>query len=103
LCLFADGLARLRQFARHGVATVRVRVSAWPTPRPPALATGLATDRVRRRRELLLENAVLRQQVLARSRAGKRPAFTPGDRRPLVLLASRLRTRASALLMALSS
>jgi len=97
--MFAYGLARLRQFARHCVDTVRVRVSAWTKPRPPSLATGLATDLVRRRHELLLENAVLRQQVIVLSRAGKRPAFTPWDRRLLVLLASRLRTWASALLI----
>jgi len=97
--MFAHGLARLRQFARHCVDTVRARVSAWTKPRPPSLATGLATDLVRRRHDLLLENAVLRQQVIVLSRAGKRPAFTPWDRRLLVLLASRLRTWASALLI----
>jgi transposase InsO family protein len=46
-----------------------------------------------------LENAFLRQQVIVLSRAAKRPAFTPWDRGMLVLLASRLRTWASALLI----
>jgi putative transposase len=97
--MFAHGLARLRQFARRCVDTVRARVSAWTRPRSPALATGLAADLVRRRRDLLLENAVLRQQVIVLSRASKRPAFTPWDRGLLVLLASRLRFWASALVI----
>jgi putative transposase len=42
---------------------------------------------------------LLRQQGIVLSRAGKRPAFTRWDRGLLVLLASRLRTRASALLI----
>jgi len=97
--MLAHGLTRLRRFARRCVATVRARVGAWTTPRPRSLATGLATDLVRRRRDLLLENAFLRQQVIVLSRTAKRPALTPWDRRLLVLLASHLRTWASALLI----
>jgi hypothetical protein len=97
--MLANGLARLRRFTRRCVATIRARVSAWTTPRPRSLATALAMDLVRSRRELQLENAFLRQQVVVLSRAGKRPAFTGWDRALLVLLASRLRTWASALLI----
>jgi hypothetical protein len=97
--MLTHGLAHLRRFASHCVAAVRVRVSAWTTPRPHSLATGLATDLVRRRSDLLLENALLRQQVIALSRTAKRPTFTRWDRGLLVLLASRLRTWASALLI----
>ncbi len=97
--MLAHGLARLRRFARRCIDTVRARVCAWTTPRPRTLATGLATDLVRRRHDLLLENAFLRQQVIVLSRGSKRPTFTPRDRALLVLLASRLRTWASALLL----
>ncbi len=97
--MLAHGLARLRRFARRCAATVRARVSQWTKPRPCSAAMGLAADLVRSRRELLLENALLRQQVVVLSRAAKRPAFTPWDRALLVLLASRLRTWASALLI----
>ncbi len=97
--MLAHGLTRLRRFARRCIATVRARVSAWTTPRPPSLATGLATDLVRRRRDLLLENAFLRQQVIVLSRTAKRPPFTSWDRGLLVLLASRLCTWAGALLI----
>jgi putative transposase len=97
--MLTHGLARLRQFARRCVATVRARISAWTKPRPCSLATGLATDLVRRRRDLLLENALLRQQVIVLSRSATRPTFTRWDRGLLVLLASRLRTWVRALLI----
>ncbi len=85
-------LACLCQRVQRGVDALRIRVSRWTKPRPLTLAAGLATDLVRPRRELLLENAFLRQQVIVLSRAAKRPACTPWDRGLLVLLASHLRT-----------
>ncbi len=97
--MFARSRARLCQFARRCVDTVRTRVGRWTTPRPRSLATGLATDLVRRRHDLLLENACLRQQIIVLSRGAKRPSFTPWDRGLLVLLASRLRGWAGALLI----
>lgn len=93
------GLARLRQFARRCVDTVRTRVSRWTQPCPIALPMGVAADGARSRGDLLLENALLRQQVLVMSRTVKRPALTPRDRGLLILLASRLCTRAGALLI----
>ncbi len=97
--MLTHGLARLRRFARRCADAVCARITAWTTPRPRSLATGLARDLVRPRQRLLMENAFLRQQVLVLSRTTKRSAFTPWDRRMLVLLASRLRTWASALLI----
>ena len=72
------GLARLRRFARRCVDTVRARVSGWTKPRPRSLATGAGDGLVRPRQELLLENALLRHQVIVLSRSVKRPAFTAG-------------------------
>ncbi len=97
--MLAHRLAQLRRFASRCVTTVRGQVSAWTPPRPRSLATGLAADLVPRR-DLLLENALLRQQLLVLRRSVKRPALTPLDRGLLVLLASRLRAWASALLIA---
>jgi putative transposase len=88
-------LARLRRRIRRGVDAMYARVRRWTTPCP--LAAGLATDAVRSRRDLLLENALQRQQVLILNRSVKRPALTPLDRGLLVLLASQLRTWAGAL------
>src|SRR5215210_6535720 len=92
-------LTWLRQRVQHGVDAIRTRVGQWTKPRPVALATGLAADLTRRRGDLLLENALLRQQLLVLRRTVKRPTLTPLDRGLLVVLASRLRTWASALLI----
>src|SRR5919202_276908 len=92
-------LVWLRQRVQRGVDALRTRASQWTKPRPVALAAGLAADLTRSRVDLLLENALLRQQVLVLQRAARRPRFTPLDRGLLVLLASRLRTWASALLI----
>src|SRR5918912_1530852 len=92
-------LARLRRRVQRGVDALRARASQWTRPRPVVLAAGLAADLTRRRRALLLENALLRQQVLILNRSVKRPTLTPLDCGLLVLLASRLRTWAGALLI----
>src|SRR5436305_10629846 len=52
------------------------RVSRWTKPHPIALPLGVVADVARSRRELLLENALLRQQVLVLRRAVKRPVVT---------------------------
>lgn len=92
-------LTWLRRRVQHGINAIRIRASQWEKPRPLTLATGLAADLTRTRREFLLENALLRHQVLILNRPVKRPALTPLDCSLLVLLASRLRTWASALLI----
>jgi putative transposase len=92
-------LTWLGRRVQHGVDAIRTRASRWTKPRPVALAAELAADLTRSRGDLLLENALLRQQVLVLNRSVQRPAFTPLDRGLLVLLASRLRTWASALLI----
>src|SRR5215216_5656559 len=92
-------LTQLRQRVQRGVDALRAGVGRWTRPRPVALAAGLAADLTRSRGDLLLENVLLRQQVLVLHRTARRPTFTPLDRGLLVLLASRLRTWASALLI----
>ena len=97
--MLARCLGWLRQRVQHGVDAIRTGVSQWTTPHPVALAAGLAADLTRSRGELLLENALLRQQLLVLRRTVKRPILTPLDRGLLVLLASRLRTWAGGLLI----
>jgi putative transposase len=55
--------------------------------RPLPLVVGFAVDLTRSRRELLAENAFLRQQLIVASRKVRRPAFRPHERGLLVLLA----------------
>lgn len=97
--MIATPLARLRNLARRCFAATRARVTRWARPAPLALALGAAADATRSRSELLLENAVLRHQLLVLGRVAKRPRFTATDRGLLVLLVSRLRTWAGALII----
>ncbi len=79
-----------------------IRRAAWVHlwVRPVGMhAVGTGMDLVRSRRQLLAENALLRQQLLVLRRSVKRPAMTPADRALLVLLAGRVRVWRQALLL----
>ena len=69
--------------------------------RPLALtqATGTGAEVVRRRAQLLAENALLRQQLLVLRRRVRRPVVTAADRALLVVLAGRVRAWRQALLL----
>jgi hypothetical protein len=49
---------------------------------------GFVTDLLRTRKELLVENALLRQQLIVAARHIKRPRFRPTDRALLVVFAA---------------
>lgn len=66
-------------------------------PANHSLLSGAATDLVRSKHELVVENALLRQQLIVLRRQVKRPQLTSRDRALLVLLASRLQTWRNAL------
>ena len=80
-------------------AHLRSRLLGWLEPHylrwtqlPQSLPSlGFAMDLPRSRSELLLENALLRQQLLILRRQVKRPRLTRTDPLSLLLLASRLR------------
>ena len=97
--MLATPLPRLRQLARRFLAAARARVAGWTRPAPLAVAVGAAIDATRTRSELLLENALLRHQLLVLGRAATRPRLTAADRGLLVLLASQLRSWADALVI----
>jgi putative transposase len=97
--MIATPLTRLRHLARRFLAAARTRVTRWTRPAPLAVAAGAAADATRSRSALLLENALLRHQLVVLSRSVKRPRLTAADRGLLVLLASRLRAWAGALVI----
>ncbi len=97
--MIATPLPRLRHLARRFLAATRARFTRWTQPSPLALAAGAAADAARSRSDLLLENALLRHQLLVLGRTARRPRLTAADRGLLVLLASRLRTWADALVI----
>jgi len=97
--MIITALSRLRHLARRFLAAAGARVVRWTRPAPLALALGAAADAPRSRSDLLLENALLRHQLLILARTVTRPRFTSVDRGLLVLLASWLRTWAGALVI----
>jgi len=72
-------------------------IRQWVKPNNQTLLANAAIDLTRSKRELMLENALLRQQLVVLNRQGKRPALIPRERVLLVLLASRLQAWKQAL------
>src|SRR5262249_26116184 len=66
------------------------RLRTWTKPITATPLVGVVTDLTRSRRELLLENALLRQQRLVLNRQVKRPKLRGRDRAVIVGLTSRL-------------
>ena|SRR5579871_5424218 len=71
----------------------------WRRPAAGTHLCGTAADLLRSKPDLLIENALLRHQLVVLRRSGKRPVLTPADSTLLVLLTGRLRTWRQALLI----
>ena len=85
--------------AHAALEALRRRLLAVTRPAAPPLVAGTLADLLRRKPELVAENALLRQQLAILKRSVKRPHCTPADRALLVLLASRVRAWRQALLI----
>jgi putative transposase len=82
----------LRQSAKQ-------RLRQWTKPDNHVLVLNAVVDLTRSKQELVLENMLLRQQLVVLKRQVKRPTLTWRDRTLFVLLASRLRTWKQALVI----
>src|SRR5690348_17167120 len=71
----------------------------WRRPAATTHLRGMAADLLRSKPDPLIENALLRHQVVVLRRSAKRPVLTPADRTLLVLLAGRLHSWRQALLI----
>jgi hypothetical protein len=69
----------------------------WTKPDNRSLPVNAALDLDRTRLELILENALLRQQIIILEQQSKRPRLSWRDRTIIVLLVSKLRTWKEAL------
>jgi hypothetical protein len=78
---------------------LRSRFLTWCRPATHTQPVGVLSDLLRSRRELVVENALLRQQLIVLRRRRKRPTFTRLDRLLLVSLAGRVRAWRQALLI----
>jgi hypothetical protein len=79
-----------------GLAWVNQKLQALSRPLDDTTLLATVSDLLHPRSELILENALLRQQVIVLRRNVKRPKLRSTDRRIWVLLASRLRVWRSA-------
>jgi putative transposase len=81
---------RARQLLTAGVQGLQERLRSWTAPPSTSHTLAGLRDLTRSKRQLVLENALLRQQLLVLNRSAKRPRLTRADRVRIVLLASRL-------------
>jgi hypothetical protein len=76
----------------RGFQRVETRVKTWTQPAPDRTIQGVVTDFFRSRKDLIAENAFLRQQVIVLKRQKRgRVQITPHDRRVLMQLAHRVK------------
>jgi putative transposase len=80
-----------KHLVTRGIQQIETKVKEWTKRAPDRQITGIATDLLRSKPELIAENAFLRQQVIVLKRQiTGRPRITQHDRRVLVTLASKL-------------
>lgn len=70
--------------------SAKQRLRRWTRPNNHALVLNAAMDLTRSKQELVLENMLLRQQLIVLKRQVKRPALSWRDRTLFVLLVSKL-------------
>jgi len=90
---------RARQTVTSCMQVLKDHLRSWTKPTSISLARGCINDLVRTKPQLVIENALLRQQLIVLNRSLKRPCLTPRDRALFVLLASRLQRWTEALLI----
>jgi putative transposase len=90
-------------FVRKSIASLcqaaKQRLCQWTKPDSHSLALSAAMDLTPSKPELVLENILLRQQLIVLKRQVKRPALSWRDRTLFVLLASKLPTWKQALVI----
>jgi len=94
------GIVTTLQRLKNGcLDAVSSRLNRWTKPLTSSLLLQSLADLSRSKPELIVENALLRQQLIILKRQVKRPACTKTDRMLLVLLARLVRSWNQALLI----
>jgi len=86
------------QLVHFGQRIIRL-LKTWTKPTTHNLIGSAVIDLTRSKRDLIWENALLRQQLIVIERQIKRPTLTWRDRVVFVVLASRLRTWKASMLI----
>jgi hypothetical protein len=99
LMLLTKVLHQVVANAQSIMKELETQVKAWTKPTTDSLVVGTAADLVKSKEQLIMENALLRQQVIVLKRQVACPQLTAKDRSLLVVLASRVRDWKNALLI----
>jgi putative transposase len=97
--MYFSPFAFVRQSIDSLCQAAKQRLRQWTKPDNHGLALNAAMDLTRSKPELILENILLRQQLIVLKRQGRRPPLTWRDRTLFVLLASKLPTWKEALVI----
>lgn len=89
----------LQQRVHSLCQAIKQRLRQWTKPDNHTLILNAALDLTCSKPELVLENALLRQQLIVLKRQTKHPKLAWRDRPLIILLASKLRTWKGALIM----
>ena len=92
-------LSFIRRYLDSLCRAVKRRLRCWTKPDTQSLALNAVLDLGRSKSELVLENALLRQQLIVLQRHVKRPTLTWRDRALFVLIASKLPSWKTALMI----
>ena len=92
-------LSRLKRLVGTSLDVLRNRFIHWTKPLRSSLLLGTFADLGRSKSELIVENALLRQQRIVLKRQVKRPVCAKADRALLVLLARVVRAWRQALII----
>src|SRR5258708_3804811 len=92
-------IARSKHWAPRQWQQLREKVLGWTKPVNYSLAVGALRDLPCQKTDLMLENALLRQQLIVLQRQVKRPDLSGWDRVLMVLLSSKVKTWKQALLI----
>jgi putative transposase len=92
-------ISQFKAWVKRGWQQFQARVLRWTQPAKVSQVVGTIGDVLRSRTELMVENMLLRQQLIVLQRQVKHPAFQGQDRLSFVVLVSRLRTWNQALLI----
>ena len=97
--MFASLANRVKQAMTTGVQSLRNQITSSTKPMSAPFVRGSLRDLVRTKPQLIVGNALLRQQLIVLNRSVKLTHVPSGDRIIFVLLAGRLRHWKEALLI----
>jgi transposase InsO family protein len=97
--LFKALLSPIKNGFKRLAQNFQERFVKWTTPLKVASMVGTLTDIAKTKKQLLTENALLRQQLIVLNRQVNKPEFKPLDRFIFVILASLVKEWKQALLI----